>query len=101
MFGKPLEYWAVLVGMVFYVMSRDAEREPLVRRAVKTTASAFLAYGLSPTLAPTTRGSEVLAALAIMAFVLVLLDTLTALVSDREFVKEMVRRRLGGGRGDE
>lgn len=77
-------------------MSRDAEREPLSRRAVKTSASALLAYGLSPSLAPTTKGSEVLAALVVMAFALVILDTVTALVSDREFIKELVRRRLGG-----
>lgn len=38
-----------------------------------------------------------LAALAIMAFALVLLDTITALFADREFVKDMVRRRVGGG----
>ncbi|KPD11550.1 hypothetical protein [Phaeobacter sp. 11ANDIMAR09] len=101
MLGKSLEYWAVVIGMVFYVMSRDAEREPLARRAVKTVASAFLSYGLSPTLAPLTRGSEVLAALAIMAFALVLLDTITALFADREFVKDMVRRRVGGGPKDD
>ena len=91
MLGKSLEYWAVVIGMVFYVMSRDAEREPLARRAVKTVASAFLSYGLSPTLAP----------LAIMAFALVLLDTITALFADREFVKDMVRRRVGGGSKDD
>lgn len=100
MLGKSLEYWAVLVGMVLYVMSRDAEREPLLRRAVKTAASAFLSYGLSPTLAPLTRNSEVLAALATMALALVALDTVTALVADREFVKDLVKRRVGG-RSDE
>lgn len=101
MFGKSLEYWAVIIGMIFYVMSRDAEREPVSRRAVKTVASAFLSYGLSPTLAPWAQGSEVLAALAIMAFALVLLDTITALFADREFVKDLMRRRFGRGPKDD
>ena len=101
MFGKSLEYWAVIIGMILYVMSRDAEREPVARRAVKTVASAFLSFGLSPTLAPMARGSEVLAALAIMAFALVLLDTITALFADREFVKDLVRRRTGKGPKDD
>ena len=101
MFGKSLEYWAVIIGMILYVMSRDAEREPVARRAVKTVASAFLSYGLSPTLAPIARGSEVLPALAIMAFALVLLDTITALFADREFVKDLVRRRTGKGPKDD
>lgn len=101
MFGKSVEYWAVLAGMVIYVASRDAEREPLPRRIAKTAASAFLAYGLSPTIAPYTRHSEVLAAVGLMAFSLVALDTITALVSDREFIKDMVQRRFGGGRGND
>jgi len=101
LFGKSLEYWAVIIGMILYVMSRDAEREPVARRAVKTVASAFLSYGLSPTLAPIARGSEVLAALAIMAFALVLLDTITALFADREFVKDLVRRHIGKGPKDD
>jgi len=101
LFGKSLEYWAVIIGMIFYVMSRDAEREPVVRRATKTVASALLSYGLSPTLAPITRGSEVLAALAVMALALVLLDTITAIFADREFVKDLVRRKFGKGPKDD
>ncbi|WP_217701812.1 hypothetical protein [Pseudooceanicola sp. HF7] len=63
---------------------------------IKTAASAFLAYGLSPTIAPWTRDSEVLAALGVMALGLIALDTATGLISDREFIKEMIRRRIGG-----
>lgn len=58
MLQKPLEYWAVLIGVVLYAASRDAEREALIKRAVKTLASAFLAVGLTPSLAPYLRGSE-------------------------------------------
>lgn len=100
--NKPLEYWAVLLGMVLYAATRDAEKEPLVKRIVKTLASAFLTIGLTPTLAPWVNESEMAAAVIIMAFGMIVLDVVTALVSDREFIKELVRNRIGGKKsGDE
>jgi len=35
MLQKPLEYWAVLIGMVLYAAARDAQREPIWTRALK------------------------------------------------------------------
>lgn len=99
MTNKPLEYWAVLIGMVLYAASRDAEREALVKRVVKTLASAFLAVGLSPTLAPWLRGSETAATVAVMAFGLLALDVATAIIGDRAFIKDLIRARFGGGGG--
>ena len=102
MLNKPLEYWAVLIGMVLYAAAKDAEKEPLLKRVVKTCASAFLAVGLSTTLAPYLRGSETAATVCIMAFGLLALDVGTALVSDRDFIKGLIDKRLGGGgRADE
>lgn len=94
---KPLEYWAVLVGMVIYVATRDAETESLVRRLLKTTASGFLTIGLSPDVAAWADVSEVVAAVCLMAFGMFVLDVGTALIRDREFVKELIRARIGGG----
>lgn len=34
MLNKPLEYWAVLIGMVLYAASRDAEEEEAIYRRV-------------------------------------------------------------------
>lgn len=96
-FGKSVEYWAVFAGMALYVIARDAETESLSRRAMKTAISALLAIGFAPTLAPYLRDSETIATVAIMGFGLFTLDTVTALITDREFVKELVRRRFGGG----
>ena len=99
MLNKPLEYWAVLIGMVLYAASRDAEKEPLIKRVIKTAASAFLAVGLSPALAPYLRGSENVAAVAIMALGLLLLDAATAVISDRKFIQDLIKARIGGGGG--
>jgi uncharacterized membrane protein YoaK (UPF0700 family) len=95
--NKPIEFWAVLLGMVIYVASRDAEREPVAKRVAKTLASALLTIGLSPTIAPWVRGSELLAAVAVMAFSMIVLDVATALLGDRDFIKSIIAKRLGGG----
>lgn len=100
MLHKPLEYWAVLIGMVLYAASRDAEKEALWRRVVKTCASAFLAVGLSTDLAPYLRGSESAATIVVMALGLIALDVATALIGDRQFVKDLIKARLGGDRRD-
>lgn len=97
MLNKPLEYWAVLIGMVLYAASRDAEKEALARRVVKTGASAFLAFGLSPSLAPYMRGSEMVATVAVMAFGLLALDVGTAIIGDRKFIQDIIKSRFGGG----
>ena len=100
MINKPVEYWLVLIGMILYVATRDAERQPIRKRTVKTVASAALAVGLSPGLATYFQTSETIATVGIMAFGLILLDVGTALISDRAFIRDLINSRLGGGRGD-
>jgi hypothetical protein len=98
MFNKPYEYWAVLLGMVLYAATRDADREPLLKRLVKVAASGLLAFGLTPSIAPLLQGSETAAAVAVMAFGIIILDVGTALISDRKFIKELIQARLGVGK---
>lgn len=100
MFQKPFEYWAVLVGMVLYAAARDAEREPIWRRAVKVLSSAFLTVGLTPNVAPYLQGSETIAAVAVMAFGLLALDVATALIGDRAFIRDLIKTRLGAKRDE-
>ena len=102
-FGKPFEYWAALFGTILYVAARDAEREPLLRRCAKVGASALLAYGLTPTVSPYLWGSDVLAAIAVMAFGQMLLDIAGALLLDKklnEAVKQRLRDQITGGSDD-
>lgn len=96
MLNRPLEYWAVLVGMILYVAARHAESEAIWRRAAKTGASALLALGGSSDISARFGWPESLAVVAVMAFGLFLLDVGTALVQDREFIKELVKKRFGG-----
>lgn len=91
-------YWATMAGVAIWVGIRDAEHEPILRRVAKTSASALLAYGAGPEVAPYLGGSEIAATVALMAFGLLALDVLSGLVSDRDFIRDMLRRKLGGGR---
>ena len=100
MFGKGLEYWAVLVGMSLYVATRDAEKEALKTRLAKTAASAFLAYGMSDDFAGYVSNNETFAAVIIMGFGLFALDLGTALLMDREFIKDLIKSKLGKGNGN-
>ena len=100
MFEKSLEFWAVIIGMVFYIASRRAEDEPIRLHVVKAIAAGFLAVGLATEVAPYVRDSEAIAAVIIMAFGQLILDVGTALVSDRDLVKEIVKRRFGGGKDE-
>lgn len=97
MLNKPLEYWAVLIGMVLYAASRDAEKEPLVKRLVKVAASVFLTVGLSPGIAAYFEWPETSVAVAFMALGMMALDTATALISDKKFIQDLIRARFGGG----
>lgn len=96
MLNRPLEYWAVLIGMILYVAARHAETEAFWRRLAKTGASAGLALGGSNDLAQWVSIPESLAVVGIMAFGLLALDVGTAIVQDRDFIKDIVKRKLGG-----
>jgi uncharacterized membrane protein len=99
MFDKTWEFWLVLIGMAVYVATRDAETESLSKRATKTAASGLLAVGLAPTISPYMQNNETIAAVLVMAFGLIILDLLTALILDREFIKDLIKKRIGGGKG--
>ena len=101
MFGREIEFWAVLFGMALYVATRDAEKEPLVRRIGKTAASALLAYGLADSFAPYLGNSPTFAAVVVMGFGLILLDLGTALLMDRALIEELIRRKIGGSKDEQ
>lgn len=97
---KPIELWMTIIGLAIYVGMRDAETESISRRIGKTLASGFLALGVSPSIAEWAGFSEIIASVMVMTCGLLALDVLTGIVADREFMKQIVKRRLGGGQQD-
>ena len=98
--GKPWEFWVAVAGAALYTATRDAEKAPIKKRLLKTLSSAALAYALADELAPFTRNSESLAAVIIMVLGLIMLDLLTALISDRALIVSIIKSRMGGGDTD-
>lgn len=94
-----LRYWAALAGTAIWVGMRDAEKEPIRRRLAKTVASGLLAAGGSREVAPYLFGSEIAAAICIMALGLFILDMAVGIITDRELIRDLVRARLGKGGG--
>ena len=89
---KPVSFWTVVAGMAVWVfMSTPAES--LAKRAGKTFVSGALAVGLSTEVANYLSIGEGPAAVAIMAFGLIVLD----IMSDRKFLTDVIRGRLGVG----
>jgi uncharacterized membrane protein len=98
MIEKSVEYWLVVIGMCLYAATRDAEKAPLAKRIGKIVASGLLAIGLSPVVAPWLGNSEEIAVMAVMGFGILVLDIAVALLMDRQFIKDLIKTRIGGNR---
>ena len=95
MLNKPLEYWAVIIGMALWFFLRTPPSEYLIVRFIKTGASAALGLGLSVDVAKYLGVGEGLAAVAVMAFGMMFLDSLTSLFSNEKFMQTFLRKKLG------
>ncbi|WP_420415843.1 hypothetical protein [Marinovum algicola] len=95
---KPLEYWITVLGMLVYTGLHSAAGQHVMIRLARVVIAFCLGLGLSASLAPHVWGNEVLAALLLMAFGQIALEVVTGLISDREFIKEILRERLKGVR---
>jgi hypothetical protein len=92
---KSVSFWTLMIGMTVWVFMSTSPTESLVRRLGKTFVSAALAFGLSTEVASYLSVGEGPAAVGIMAFGLIFLDTATAVASDRKLLTELIRGRLG------
>lgn len=99
MMEKSGSVWLTAIAVSLWLMGRDAETEGLTRRIVKTVSSAALGIGLGEDLSQWGGFSEAIAVAIIMAFGLIILDTTTAVLQDRSFIKEVLRSRIGRGGG--
>lgn len=98
MLGKPIEFWIAVIGAMLYVAERHHTRR-LLSRIILVGSSAGLGVGLAPDVAAWSGWSETIVAVVLIVFGYLLLDLGTALIADREFMKSIIRNRLGGGGG--
>ncbi|EAU45061.1 hypothetical protein [Salipiger bermudensis] len=92
--GKPLEFWVALAAGALIVIERNRAR-PFVGRVFIAAISAGIGYSQTPEVALWTGRSETLVVMVLTAFGYMLLDIVAAVLADREFVKSIIRERLG------
>ncbi|MDI3335853.1 hypothetical protein QKW60_05510 [Defluviimonas aestuarii] len=95
--SKPLEFWIALSVGVLIVIERHREKSAIAR-AIIAAISGGIGYSLAPEAAALTGRSETMAVMILTAFGYLLLDLGAALIADRELIRDVIKRRLGGGK---
>jgi len=98
---KPTEYWIGVIAVALYVVTRNAEADPILKRIVKTVVSGGLTVSLSPTIADYIHANETWAAVIIMAIGFMVLDVFTMTVGNRKFLQSIIRNRIAGATKDD
>lgn len=96
---KPVEYWVALATGALIVYERQ-RCKPMVSRVLIAAISAGIGYALAPDVAEFTGRSEIIAIMLLTAFGYLIVDVATALIADREFLKDLIRARLGSGKNE-
>lgn len=95
--NKPIEFWIALIAGALIVIERNREKK-FPARILIAAISSGIGYSLAPMAAEWTGRGEVLAVMILTAFGYIVMDVVAGLVSDREFLKDVIRDRLGKGR---
>ena len=90
---KPLEFWVALATGVLIVMLRNHERN-FITRSMLGGISAGIGFSLTPDIAAMTGRSETLVVIVLSVFGYMAIDVATGLIQDRDFLKEIIRKRL-------
>jgi len=94
---KTTEHYIALLAAMFFVAMQHKEK-PWAARTGIAGASGGLGYAIAPEAANMAMWlGEVTAMVAITALIYGLLDTVAAIVADREAVKSIVAKSLGKG----
>lgn len=95
--SKPLEYWIALVVGMMIVVQQHREK-PWLARVFIAAISGGIGYSAAPELAAWAGRSETLAVMFLTAFGYALIDVATSIVADRATIREIIVKRLGGGK---
>lgn len=92
---RPFEHYLALLSAMIFVVLQHKEK-PMLSRLVIAGVSGGMGSALATDAAELTGRSEIIAVVVITAFSYLVLDAVGALISDREAIKEILVRRLGG-----
>jgi len=92
---KPVGFWLTFCGAFLVVAARDAERAPWRVRIVKVITAALLGLGLHESVADLLSAPQTLTMAAIFIFGQIVLDTLSALLRDKDELIALVKALRG------
>lgn len=92
---RPAEVWIAIVAGAGYVFQKSAQRT-LAGRALEAGTSGGLGFAVGPGAAEWAGINPALSAILVSALGYLMLDVLTSLVAERQMVKEIILRMLGG-----
>ena len=95
--SKPFEYWIALIAAMLFVVMQHKEK-PWYSRTAIAAVSGGVGFSQAPELASYLGRSELLTVMILTAFGYLLLDAIGALIADRDWLKTVIKTRLGGGK---
>lgn len=93
--SRSPEAWVAIIAGALYVW-RKGEEQPRAARTVECSISALIGYALGPDAAAWSGAPEVISFLLVTTLGYLALDLAVALLRDRELLRSIVARRLGG-----
>lgn len=93
---KPFTYWVALITAMALVFERHKGKSAISRLLIMSI-SAGIGHSLAPDVAAYLQRSETMAVMILTPLGYALATTMMALVSDRQWIKDVLTARLGGG----
>ena len=91
---KPLEFYVAIAAAALFVYESNKDK-PFYSRFFVTIASAGFGFSLAPEVSEYMNGPLTITGLLITALGFLVLEIAAAVVSDRQFVKDLILRRFG------
>mgnify|MGYP005990326573 CR=1 FL=1 len=89
--GRTTEFWIALGSAALYVYKNSNEKA-IHHRTLVVASSAGFGYSLADDLSKSTPLAEGLSCVIITVFSHLLIDAVTAIFADRDFLKEVVKK---------
>ena len=91
---RPLEFYIAILAASVFVYENNKDK-PFLSRFLITISSAGFGFSLAPEVAEYIGAPMTITGLLITALGFLALEITAALVSDRAFIKELIKKRIG------
>lgn len=95
--ARSPEAWIALIAGVLYVY-RKSQHPSRLTRMIEAGISGMIGYSVGPDAAAWAGVNDVIAVLLLSSIGYLGLDVLTSIIADRAVIREILIRRLGGGK---